>query len=237
MIELIEQYIKYYSKAWTETTIRTTKARLRAVSGYLDANPPELWDYLVKSGFKASSRGTTWTQVVAFWDWLIEEGFRAGPNPFKVFRKRHRQMFKNTSVRRRLNVTFQEAKERIEKISDEATKRRALEILYSGARWHESCQTGPTIRGKGGKLRKLFRPELCGPDFVRSYHTFWRILRKETGLKPHDLRALAATELSKHLDDIDLMEVFGWSNIQTSTFYRQPQREQELEEKVRRVQK
>lgn len=221
MDQLLDKYIKANEQAWSPTTIKSEKSRLRRLLPYLDSNPDTLWNAIQDKG--SYTRLTTWTRVTDFWGWLITEGYKTGPNPYEKWRNTNSKKFKNVYNKERLEVTYEEAKERISKLDDGSIRKRALEILYSGQRYCESCQEqSEIVIGKGDKPRPDFRPELPGPSYDRSYATFYRAL-KGIGLKPHTLRKLALTRLvDKGATVYDLMEVAGWSSPQTAASYIQP---------------
>jgi integrase len=224
---LIDKYIKYHALSWSYTTQKSERSRLLRLVPYLTGNPELLWNAIQDRG--AYTRVTTWTRVTAFWDWLIQERHK-NHNPYDKWRTKHANLFKNSYVKERLEITYEEAKARLNTISDPSIRRRAFEILGSAQRYSESDQEGEEITGKGSKPRPNLRPELSGPSFDKSYHTFYRALKK-VGLKPHTLRKLALTRLvDKGATAYDLMEVAGWSSIQTASSYIQPRETNRLKE-------
>jgi integrase len=222
MNTLITRYINEHSFSWSETTQRSELSRLLAMSSYITKGPDALWKHL--EHHKPYTRVTVWTRVSTFYDWLLENGHVKGHNVFKAWRRKNARLFKNAYQKERLDITYEEAKKRIETIPDLAIRKRAFEILYSAQRFSESAQhTGNgSIIGKGGKTRPDFRPELSGPSYDGPYIRFYRAL-KRVGLKPHMLRKLALTRLvDKGATMFDLMEVAGWSSVQTASSYIQP---------------
>lgn len=230
MKHLIDNYIDAHANAWTAATQRSERFRLYAVADALDGSPEKLWE--AAQALAPSSRATLVVRASAFWQWLIDEGHVSGSNKYAAWRRKNRRLFVNAYKRRRVGMTYDEAKARIEAIGDEAVRLRALRILGSGCRWSESCQEKEIVEGKGGKVRRLYYPGgVAGDGFDRSYSTFIRRLKALTGLRPHDLRALAATRAGERgARAADLMEIFGWSDIKTAAFYLQPQREEELKQ-------
>jgi integrase len=204
--------------AWSPTTQATARAALNKVLPYVNGKPEDLWAALQQQ--KPYTRQTTWTRVALFWGWCHP----SQPNPYKEWRNKHALAFKNVYQKERVDVTYDEARSRIDKIDDLSIRRRALEILGSAQRFAESCQSNKEGRiiGKGAKPRPDFRPELPGPSYDKSYTTFYRALKK-VGLKPHTLRKLALTRMvDKGATAYDIMEVAGWSSIQTAASYVQP---------------
>ncbi len=216
MKTLIDSYIKSNVLAWSTTTQTTARASLNAVASAMDGNPLTLWNEIQNR--KPYTRQTIWIRVSLFWGWCNPKA----DNPYVAWRKANAMAFKNAYTKERIEITYEEAKVRISAIADLAIQKRALEILGSGQRYAESCQSGAEILGKGSKPRPNFRPELAGPPFDQSYHTFYRALR-QVGLKPHTLRKLALTRMvDKGATVYDIMEVAGWSSIQTASSYIQP---------------
>jgi integrase len=205
--------------------------RLLGLADALNGDPVKLWNELGKRAMRPYSRVTTWAQVATFWDWLSP-----GQNPYTEYRRRNRNLFKGAYEKRRVGVSYEEAKEKIAKIADEQTRRHAEHILGTGVRWCESVQEGDTVVGKGGKRRRIYSQAGHSPSFDKSYRTFLRRLKKHTGLKPHDLRALFATRLAESgAKAPDLMAVMGWASIKTAACYLQPRQENELADLVRRA--
>lgn len=228
METLISKYIEANKLSWSSSTRVTAAATLRAVAPSLDGNPETLWAAIQYQ--KPYTRQTTWTRVCRFWSWAHPKK----PNPYLQWRQSNALAFKNSYKKERLEVTYEQALEKIKSISDQAIQRRALEILYSAQRYCEVVQPlGADILGKGAKTRPNFRPELPGPQFDKHYVTFYRALKK-VGLKPHTLRKLALTRMvDKGATAYDLMEVAGWSSIQTASSYIQPKETARLKEMLK----
>jgi integrase len=218
MKNLIKQYVDSNKLSWSPTTQKSELARLMALAPQLDGDPETLWAAL--QVYKPYTRITTWTRVVAFWDWCGKKS-----NPYRQWRKTHSRLFKNAYTKERLDITYEEAEKRIETIMDQRIRNTAIDILKSAQRSSEAlthrAPDGMVI-GKGNKRRPDFRPELSGPSYDGPYITFYRALKK-VGLKPHTLRKLALTRLvDKGATAYDLMEVAGWSSVQTASSYIQP---------------
>jgi integrase len=215
---MVDMYINENSLAWSQTTMKSERARLAAIAHSLDGSPATLWRVLgVKTPY---TRLTTWTRVMHFWDWALENKFVNGVNEYAAFKAKNRKQFKNVYQRQPAKLTYQEAKERIEGISDPAIKAHALRILGSGLRWAESqiVSDGKVI-GKGAKSRDVYVPAISGPIYYGSYQNFRRQLAK-AGLKPHDLRKIFATELVRNgAGEFELLDIMGWQSIGTATSY------------------
>lgn len=216
--EKIEQYLKAHELAWSSNTLRSERARLLTRAEDLERLTPQaLYGLLAKEGLSSYSIKTTFIRIKDFYRWA------SLGDTYEKFMEEHARLFKNAYKRERIEVTYQEAKERINSLPDQEIRTLALDILRSGMRAQEAItRSGSEVVGKGGKRRHVF---VCSstkaPENVK-YHALYRAL-KSVGLKPHTLRKLAATELArKGLQAHDLCEVFGWSNINTAQNYLQP---------------
>jgi hypothetical protein len=196
--------------------------RLRKLVQYLDGNPSTLMNYLAEHQ-SPYTRVTSWSFVITFWNWLVKHGFKKS-NPYITYKEEHSHFFNHAYKIERLAITFEEAEARIQKLPPDFRK-RALEMLYSAQRYCEAAQPrGLEILGKGNKLREDCRPDLEGPDYRKSYASFYRALKK-IGLKSHTLRKLALTKLvAEGCNEYDLMAFAGWSSIKPATSYIQPKR-------------
>ena len=65
------------------------------------------------------------------------------------------------------------------------------------------------------------------------------MVRKELakiGLKPHSLRKLLATKLSRsNMTYTDICAIFGWSSLATAQKYLQPLKEDQLKQKMKEI--
>jgi len=225
MLELIKQYLESMKSYWSPNTARSEKYRLTQLASILDSRDPrKLWEELENRKLAPYTRNTVWTRVSSFYDWLITEGHvdPAEGNPYSTFRRRFGFMFRNNYTRRPAHLSFDEAIKAIRQMKHKAAQRKALELLYAGLRYEESLTLKEgMVTGKGKKVRQAYVPKIPGPEFKGTYQSFWRILKKEAGLKPHDLRKIGLTRISNLLDNnpYDLVEVAGWSDISTAMSY------------------
>lgn len=229
----MEQYITSYlsskTNAWSPATLRSEKSRLTSVAPHLDGKPATLWKALAP--LAPYSRVTSYTRATAFWAWLTAEGLQSGPNPYSQWRLANSKLFENAYISKPVLSSYEEVRAKLEDLTYTAEGKRALELLLSAQRWCESSQQGATVTGKGGKIRDNYRPEIEGPDYTRSYTTFRRWLKANTGLTPHALRKLALTHLANTgAQAADLCAVSGWSSITTAYRYLQPKRTEMLKE-------
>lgn len=221
----IEAYLNSKQNAWSPVTLKKEGYRLRALAAHIDGNAETLWQAL--QTMAPYSRLTAWTRVTAFW----AETFPGKENPYEVFRTKNANYFKNAYQRKAVPLTYEEARARIDAISDVGVKGRALTLLSSAQRYCESVQNGEAgaVVGKGGKHRADLRNAVDG--FSGTYHQFWKALKEATGLTPHMLRKLALTRAAENgAQAQDLMEIAGWSSIQTASIYLQPKRVEKLKE-------
>lgn len=228
MRDLVTEYLKSRTNAWSDSTIKSEKSRLSSLLHVLDKSPQALWEHLLKSQ-KPYSRVTSYTRVAAFFDWAINEGRMPGPNLFKKFKKENARLFKNTYVKKIPDIGMGEAESKIVKIPDESIRAKCLELLKNGMRFTESFTRDENniIVGKGGKRREVYGPRIVSPS-KKSYYQIWAALAR-VGLKPHDLRKIFATDLyRKGLDQVDVTAVMGWNSFQTAASYIAPSNAEEL---------
>lgn len=232
---LIDLYLDSKKNAWEATTLQSETARLHTIADRLDGNAPKLWAYMDEVRLGSYTRLTVWCRVTAFYDWLIEKGIVHGANPYSSWRASNARLFKNMYVRKTAKLSFAEAKERIAKIPDPASKDYALGLLSSGLRYCEPARiTDGVVKGKGGKMRVVFgAKQQRAFKYNKSYYTFRRHLA-EVGLKPHDLRKVFASSLVKNgANEFDLLEVMGWESLETAKSYVGARKKEELKKLVR----
>lgn len=228
----INQYIDSKKLAWAPSTLRSEARRLSAVAPLVTEqghNPEAIYNLLVAKGMAAYSIKTLFIRLSDFYAWLAP----SDANPYRGFMEENRRLFKHVYQKERINVTFEQAFSLCSSIKEKKIRIKALQLLTTGMRYNESCrlnlETGITI-GKGNKPRRIYLAEQLKQEVTGlSYSTFARRLKEETGLKPHTLRKLAATEiLNRGASLQDLMELMGWSNISTASSYLQPSQEDKL---------
>lgn len=212
---MIEQYLDSKKLAWSETTKRSERARLNAVSAYLTGNPNDLWEAIKDKG--PYTRLTVWTRVTQYWQWMLDEGLKNGKNEYKVWREKNAKVFKNTYVRTKPEITFDEAKRRIQALSDRDVREKAIQLLEGGLRFNESNSISDgTVLGKGGKTRRVYVSS--GTSNV-SYGRVYAAL-KRIGIRPHDLRKLFLSRVVESgANEFELCEIAGWSNLNTASSY------------------
>lgn len=231
---LLRKYIEAQKNSWSESTKKTAASKLRAFIPLLGEAPEKVWQSLQSKG--AYTRVTDWILFTAWYEWCLTEKHFEGQNIYRIFRTRNKLAFRNVYKSSHTRIDFKEAKRRIQTLPDAAIRRKALELLGSGMRYSESFTFRENqVLGKGNKLRSVYKPIIAGPEYTGSHTTFWRQLAC-IGLKPHDLRKLAANNLlAMGMNIFDLCEVMGWNDIKTAMRYIAPTETKELMEKVKKA--
>lgn len=207
---MIEKYLESKKYAWAESTIRNVEAHLRKWGEHVHGEPPELYEKLLT--LSPYSRLTVWTYLADYYTWLT------GSNKFHQWRKENARAFKNAYKPKTPKVSFKEAALRISRIKDSEVQTKAYQLLKGGLRYAESFKIqGGTCIGKGSKQRKVFVEEV---PYTKSYSWFYRTLKKETGLTPHDLRKIRANDLcEKGARPEELTAIMGWESFSTAQSY------------------
>lgn len=227
MKTLIKQYIESKSLAWSPNTLRSEQHRLSAVADLLSLDAAEFYKSVNKL-YKPYSVRTLMQRAAKFKEYHNDTSY-------SDFIHTNARLFKNVYTKKIVNFTFEEAKRRVNNIENMAAKEAAMLMLTTGMRVHEALKydgSGKVV-GKGAKERVVF-----SSNTVSQYITYSEVYRqlKAVGLKPHDLRKLAATELARAgFKEADLMAVMGWSNIQTASNYLQPMQQADMQIKIQGV--
>ena len=238
MLDQIRDYIESKGHGWSYTSQQSENSRLNKVAHIIKDGPLALYKHLNAKGQKPYTIKTTFIRVADFMQWRIDEKYCDGKNAFKFFMKVNGRLFKNAYEKERLDVGYEEAVRRISGLADGEVKTKAFDLLATGMRYTESLtEANSTVIGKGGKRRRIYRPNQVtraseGSNYTISYTTFYNAL-KAIGLKPHTLRKLALNRFVENgAKEADLMAIAGWSSIATASSYLQPKREEELDELV-----
>lgn len=221
---MIKAYIDSKKNQWSKTTLKSEASRLHANRLLLDRLPEEA---CLQLGRRMSAYAVKTTMIR-----LSDYKAFIGDHSWRTFLRDNSKLFQNAYVKERLDITFEEAKDKIALLSPDV-RDIATELLISGARISEllSHKQGRVI-GKGGRVRDLFMkcPSKTFDQFSYNevYHEF-----KKVGLKPHTLRKLAATRMVEMgFNEMDLMRVMGWSQIATAACYLQPKRDEEIRRRL-----
>jgi integrase len=232
------KYLEYHEHAWSPTTYNSEKSKLNTIIEIIKvvgASGNDLYKELKKRDYKPYSIKTLMQSASSWYEFgLRTKTIPYGINPFSDFTKRNAQVFRNAYRPSRLAVDFDKAQELIQTIPDTNLRLFCLAILHSGLRIHEAYKVNyedSTVIGKGGKLRKTYFK--YNGDIPPPTQNAVRQALLKLGLKPHDLRKLLATRLSRHgLTHSDIMEVMGWSSIETASKYFQPLNQEKLKSKL-----
>lgn len=235
METLIKQYLDSKKFSWAETTKKSQASRLLAVAHLIGQSPAAVWETLVKTQ-APYTRKQTFSAICDFYDFLIAIGNVTAPNIYTKWKADNARQFKHVYERKYPDMSMSEAKRRIDLIEDLSIRKKALELLFSGMRYTESfTYTDGKVTGKGSKVRSVCKPEIHGEDYKGAYITFWRALNF-VGLKPHDLRKLAASQLHKSgMDAFDLCHVMGWSDPKTAMSYVRPDTEKVMMDRIKKA--
>lgn len=220
MKDLIEPYLEAHETAWAESTYKSEKSRLNSISDRLDLTPKDLYQVLLKEGYKLYSIKTLFIRLSR-----IEKWGGLKPN-FGQFLETHRNRFKHAYEKETLEINFNECSNLLNSVEYPEVRVLANGLLKTGLRISEAYRVkdGQVI-GKGGKPRKVY-----GRIEARVSQSTLRRKLKAVGLKPHMLRKLCATRLAeKGATPADLCKIFGWSSIKTAYQYLQPREDEKIE--------
>ena len=221
MEEAVQQYLWSKQNAWSKSTLKSERARIMSTVPLdipVDAFAVEHVKEKLPS-LAPYTRNTLWIRIVDLVEWLIQRNYIQGPNYFKIWQQDNRQLFKYNYERKTPSISYSEALTRIETITDEQDYKKAVQLLTGGLRWAESFTVTEDgwITGKGNKTRQVFVKPV---EYHKSYNYFRKTLQQNTGLKPHDLRKIKATELVRRGANLfQLCYFMGWSNTNTGLSY------------------
>lgn len=222
MKDLIDKYIQAHKLSWADSTLRSEKSRLYAISDILNGDAESLWQELKQRGMKPYASLTTWIRTCHFFNWLIENehDYHTQRNHYSDFRKRNKRLFKYCYQRRLPTMHYAQAKRLIDGLSDSRVRETASLLLMSGLRASEAHKIqGETVVGKGNRPRLLSLPKGAKRTKI-SYWKLYSVLKRETGLKPHDLRKLFLSRVVElGASPFELCEIAGWSDVKTAASY------------------
>lgn len=236
--EAYVKYLEYHENAWSASTYKSEHSKLKIIVKVVretGLNGADFFKSIKKLGYAPYFIKTLMQRAGSWYEFGARyKIFPSFSNPFRDFSKRNAQLFRHSYTVLKVKMDFDDAQEKINQIEDENMKLFCLALLHSGLRIHEAYKVNyedSTVVGKGGKLRKVYfnyKGSVPPPSIysVRSKLT-------ELGLKPHDLRKLLATRLARHgMTHRDIMEVMGWSSIETASKYFQPEAQEKLKLKI-----
>ena len=225
---MIKEFIDSKRNVWAESMLKSEYSRLIAVEYLLDTppSPEKIWNGLQsKSSY---TRLTTFTRIISFYKWYDKVNATGFAKLLSDWRDDNVHLFRKKYKPTTPQISYEQAKEAIEKISSPEVRGAALFILSTGIRSFELNRIGSdsTVLGKGGKTRRVYTKE---KPVVVPYHQLYREL-KRVGLKPHDLRKIRATQLlRKGMSLPDLQHAFGWNQLETAKCYLAPLQEEKIE--------
>ncbi len=216
-VEMVNKYIDTQVDAWSESSLKSERARLNAIVGMDISQPMELYKQ-IKSKYAPYTLKTIFIRLSEI-------------NPvFKLFLKEKRKLFKNSYKREVVKLSLDDVRNRINNITDLDVRKTAEVLLSSGLRANEIRHIGGgQVVGKGSKVRSYFGSQ----DIPKvSYMRLYRGL-KSVGLKPHTLRKVFATRLAEAgFKPQDLCQVMGWSSFETAKWYLQPKDDAQLYKEI-----
>lgn len=224
----VQEYINSKQMAWSLTTQKSELSRLTGALDLLNQGAPSTYN-LGKTKYKLYALKTLFIRAADFANWATGNA----NNEFALFLRNNRLLFKGAYKRSLVGMSFNEAASRVANISNPGVRQLASFILRSGLRASEALayDNSGHIKGKGSKDRPVF----CAKDGANLHITYGELYRelKRVGLKPHDLRKLAASQLAAAgFKEADLLKVMGWSSIETAAVYLQPRNDNELSQAV-----
>lgn len=229
-LNIIDQYIESKRHKWSETSLKTERARLNNID--LTKSPKDLMDCF--TGKSLYSAKTLMIRLSDLHDFMVKSGLTGKPNQYKEFLDNNYR-FKNAYKKQELDVTKADAALRISRLKNPQVVEWAQYLLNTGIRLSEMDTVSPNgqyweVTGKQGKSRKVYlAPPASRPPYK---YTLQRELSK-VGLTPKMLRKLFASSLDQNKVGLkDLMKIMGWSSVQTADSYLQSSNDSKLQEIV-----
>lgn len=234
MTLLINRFLEARKTKWSASTLRTIPFRLKGVTMAHLQSPQKLYDYLSKErGLSRYTLNTTYINIADFAEFLVDEG-ELEVSRLKKWKADNANLFKHAYTKKRVDISFAEALEKINQIDVADIRAKCLQLLATGMRYTESetLEDGQVV-GKGGYVRTVPNAnQFKADDFTKTYGAVYKQLKK-VGLTPHMLRKICATEHAKDgASEADLMNIFGWRNSTMAHMYVQARRTEELAERL-----
>lgn len=238
--QLYDKYLDFHKTAWTESCYKSEAARLKKIVHIIKTDTGmsgnEFHRSLMDRGYGSYTIKTMLIRAASYYEFGSNKGvFPKGMNPFKNEMQRSRTAMNRAYRPERLKVDFDTAREKISLIKDEAVRDFCMALLNSGLRIEEAYNVNhetSSVVGKGGIERTVFFDYKGEPP--SDYRV--RTALKEIGLKPHSLRKLLATKLSRSgFSHADIKRIFGWSSITTADKYFQAKQDDKLRQELKEV--
>ena len=225
MKEIYDEYIESKTAVWAATSIKSESSRLNSYWSLINGDPGPLWKAFT-ANLQPYARATYWTRVSAFWEWGIKYKKFTSPNPYQIFREENVQCFRNVYLKKPCGMNLPSLREKIESIPAEYEDiKNAFRLMLAGGlrkcELHTITEDG-YVKGKGGKVRKVYVPKLTGPvaDKAR-YSTMLKLAHRYLGITPHKIRSAKMSAMARKdgMTLKDLMEFAGWSSMGTADSY------------------
>lgn len=224
----VEAFLESKDKAWAFSTISSARHKLAKLADPVKKADPEAAWVAIET-LSPYTRSSYWHIAVSYYEFLNPDK----PNVFKKWRSYNAKVFKNVYEKKQPTISYDSALQAISRISDKEVMEEAKVILETGIRISERFQITQDgyVKGKGGKLRKLFCSKMPNTQ-ISNYRI--REALKEVGLRPHDLRKVRATDLSRRgMKEADLCKVFGWNSFDTASSYIAPMNDDKIKEMMK----
>lgn len=239
--ELYYSYLTYHDRIWDDKTYASESSKLKTIVRIMRISGlrgVDFYGQLKAEGYKPYTIKAFVQRAASLYKHGQEQKIvDAFSNPFSDLLARSPQLFRNAYKPERLKMDFDEAQRRIKTIEDEALREMCMALLKSGLRIHEAYKVNyetSSVIGKGDKERFTAFSFPKHLEMPSEYHV--RGALQKLGLKPHSLRKLLATKLSRSdLRHADIMQVMGWSSIATASKYFQPLNEEQLKQKMKEI--
>lgn len=239
--KLYYSYLAYYDKIWDNKTYASESSKLKTIIRVMRLSGLRGIDFygiLKAEGYKPYTIKALVQRAASLYRHGQEQKFLSTfNNPMYDLLVKSPQLFRNAYKPERLKLDFDEALTRIKTIEDEATREMCLALLKSGLRIHEAYKVNyvtASVIGKGDKERFTAFTFPAHLEMPSEYRV--RTELKKLGLKPHSLRKLLATKLSRSdLRHADIMKIMGWSSIETASKYFQSLNEEQLKQKMKEI--
>jgi integrase len=219
----VEKYLASKKNAWSPSTFKSERSRLKKLAALVNKPPQAAFDQLTATCDSYTVK-TSFIRLGEFYSFV----FPTKANPFKIFMKDNANYFKRAYQSKPVPCSFEEVTQKIVAITNEAVREKARQLLLSGMRWTESHTVDEHgyVTGKGGKRRRVYAAKVGASV---SYYAVYKEL-KQHGITPHMLRKLFATKLgdNKDVTPQDLCKLMGWEDISTAYRYLQPKADDRL---------
>jgi integrase len=215
--EMVNAYIESKKNAWSPVSLKNERSKLHKALLLIQQGPEALYVQGIQL-YSPYSLKQLFIRAGEFYRFCNPDS----ANPFKLYMKNNAQLFKNVYDKEELDVSYEEARVRIEGLEGEL-KELALFLITTGLRAEEALKYDGSgfVIGKGKKKRKVFSTQ----PYPKGHQVTYSMLHKglaKVNLKPHTLRKLYATKLADNgLQAVDLMKIMGWNSMETASLYLQ----------------